>query len=166
MFTAAQEVEISGGTMISASNVTINHGPPPRHEQHSTSTWEGNIRNISVAAQQQTRSSEQVYYDNLIVKGRGIPLWYPDPPLNFPEDYRRQGISIGDVGIFSSSGNFTFFFNICHARNAEINSRGVPEQFEPIKPPISTSQISILKDEGNCVASQSVLMSTGWVHLL
>jgi hypothetical protein len=50
--------------------------------------------------------------------------------------YRRKGINIGDVGIITPTGGFSFLFNICLPHDHPINPRTLPEGFAPIYPPI------------------------------
>jgi hypothetical protein len=69
-------------------------------------------------------------------KGRGFPLWIPEPNRVLPIDYRRTGIRIGDVGIITHSGGFSFLFNICLPHDHPVNPRVLPEHFAPISPPI------------------------------
>lgn len=46
--------------------------------------------------------------------------------------YRRKGINIGDVGIITPSGGFSFLFNICLSHDNPINPETLPEGFAPI----------------------------------
>lgn len=55
--------------------------------------------------------------------------------------YRRKGISIGDVGIITPSGSFSFLFNICLPHDHPINPRILPEDFAPIHPPVESMDI-------------------------
>ncbi|KIJ19078.1 hypothetical protein PAXINDRAFT_44270, partial [Paxillus involutus ATCC 200175] len=58
---------------------------------------------------------------------RGYPLWYPEPDSNLPEDYRDEGLRIGDVGIVTEDGSFDVLFNICLPEEHELHQRhGVP----------------------------------------
>ena len=53
--------------------------------------------------------------------------------MRLPDSYRRIGISIGDVGIITSSGGFSALFNICQPHDHPINRGGVPDGFMPIE---------------------------------
>jgi hypothetical protein len=55
--------------------------------------------------------------------------------------YRRKGVYIGDVGIITPSGGFSFLFNICLPRGHPINPDDLPEEFSPIYPPIRQTDI-------------------------
>ena len=76
---------------------------PTRHDDH--------VSNMEVVIPV-PRADHEIYYHQLLIKKRGSPLWIPGPGMQLPIDYRRQGISIGDVGIVTHSGGFDFLFNI------------------------------------------------------
>ena len=78
------------------------------------------------------RADHEIYYHQLLTKRRGSPLWIPGPGRRLPIAYRRQGISIGDVGIITHFGRFDFLFNVFQPADHPINSRGVPESFSPL----------------------------------
>ena len=71
----------------------------------------------------------------LLPRRLGFPLWMPQPHRNLPSEYRRNGVSIGDVGIVTSGGIFDFLFNICLPSNHCINGGSVPDGFVPLEPP-------------------------------
>ena len=75
-----------------------------------------------------------MYYRHLAVKKRGSPLWIPEPNNSLSLQYRKKGVSIGDVGLLSESGNFNLFFNICLPHDHPVNDGGVPDGFEPVTP--------------------------------
>ncbi|KAF8181522.1 hypothetical protein BJ912DRAFT_1044618 [Pholiota molesta] len=77
-----------------------------------------------------------IYERHLKLKKRGFPLWIPGPNMSRPMPYRRQGVDIGDVGIITPSGAFSFLFNIRLSSNDPINPPELPEGFAPISPPI------------------------------
>lgn len=82
------------------------------------------------------QSSSQMYVRQLLCKQEGYPLYYPEPPQNLPLEYRKRGISIGDVGIIKPDGKFQFAFNIFIPwtnTDGEINLFGVPDNFEPLR---------------------------------
>ena len=74
-------------------------------------------------------------------QGRGSPVWLPSPSTTLSIEYRRRGVSIGDVGIFTASGGFDFMFNICLPPNHPINRDGLPDGFFPIYPELLESDI-------------------------
>ena len=97
-----------------------------------------------VSSHSQKISSQKpndIYERHLTLKERGFPLWIPDPDQNLHLDYRRTGVRIGDVGIITDSGAFSFLFNICLPHNHPVNPRMLPEHFAPISPPIEASDI-------------------------
>ena len=117
-----------------------------------------------VSSQSQEISSQKpndIYERHLTLKERGFPLWIPDPDQNLHLDYRRTGVRIGDVGIITDSGAFSFLFNICLPHNHPVNPRMLPEHFAPISPPIEASDIGkfgVFKN-GSHLASASVKIS-------
>jgi hypothetical protein len=100
----------------------------------------------------------KVYARLLIPKGRGFPLWLPQPPANLPSEYRKNGVSIGDVGIITSGGIFDFMFNICLPAGGPINGNHVPEIFYPLESPdpIDVHTIQHAWSAGSHIASRSI----------
>ncbi|KAJ6603033.1 hypothetical protein B0H10DRAFT_1957946 [Mycena sp. CBHHK59/15] len=74
--------------------------------------------------------ASKIYMAGLRPKGHGIPLFTPEPNENLPLEYRRKGVSIGDVGIWSDDGSFEVLFNACTPPDSSINANGVPQDFE------------------------------------
>jgi len=99
---------------------------------HSSSTQTGPL---------QLPSIPRTYSQHMADKGRGTPIWRPGPSNTLPEAYRRRGTAIGDVGIFTVSGGFDFFFNICLPASHPINRQGLPQGFSPLFPPLHSSDI-------------------------
>lgn len=98
----------------------------------------------------------QVYVLALLSQGRGYPLWKPksDSP-HLPEEYRRRGVHIGDVGYLNDFGGFEFVFNVCYPADHPINAGGVPPDFEVLE--IEPTRISESQHEykaGSIVASE------------
>ncbi|KIM37487.1 hypothetical protein M413DRAFT_54279, partial [Hebeloma cylindrosporum] len=53
------------------------------------------------------------YARSLFSAGHGYPMYDPSTVARVPEDYNSiRGISIGDVGVLSTEGEFIFGFNI------------------------------------------------------
>ncbi|KAJ7873812.1 hypothetical protein B0H14DRAFT_2502202, partial [Mycena olivaceomarginata] len=76
--------------------------------------------------------SESGIYSNLLLcRGRGFPLYRPEPRTRLPEEYRRTGVAIGDVGTVTVEGDFDFFFNIYLPANDPINI-DAPKDFVPL----------------------------------
>ena len=90
-----------------------------------------------------------IYERHLILKGRGFPLWIPAPNLRLHRNYRRTGVRIGDVGIITRHGAFSFLFNICLPHNDPVNPRLLPEHFARISPPIEATDIVKYKSFSN-----------------
>jgi hypothetical protein len=92
-------------------------------------------------------NAADIYRDCLIVANEGNPLYQPELDERLPvdsayEEYRSQGIGIGDVCIIGAGGNFDFLFNICKAAptsnpNATPNANNLVEEHRgtaPIEP--------------------------------
>ncbi|KAF8908543.1 hypothetical protein CPB84DRAFT_1744176 [Gymnopilus junonius] len=93
------------------------------------------------------QTSYDIYYRLLASKGRGSPLWIPQPNKSLPIDYQRTGMRIGDVGIITSRGSFMFLFNICYPADHPINRNKVPENFVPLTVD-SANDIQMLSEFG------------------
>jgi len=78
------------------------------------------------------RADHEIYSGQLLTKKRGYPLWVPGPGKRLPIAYRRSGVSIGDVGIITSTGEFDFLFNILQPADHSINRGIVPRGFSPL----------------------------------
>ena len=85
-------------------------------------------------------------------------MWIPDPNRVLHLNYRRTGVRIGDVGVITYSGAFSFLFNICLPHDDPVNPRMLPEHFAPISPPIEATDIEnfIMFKNGSHLASASV----------
>ena len=102
--------------------------------------------------------SNIIYQKYLELKGRGFPLWIPSPKRNLSIEYRRTGVRIGDVGIITSDGGFSFLFNICLPHDDPVNPTVLPEDFSPISPPIEAIDVDDFPvfGHGSHLASASV----------
>ncbi|KAF8901521.1 hypothetical protein CPB84DRAFT_961631 [Gymnopilus junonius] len=78
-------------------------------------------------------SSWEIYYRHIGAKGRGSPLWIPEPNKSLHIDYQRRGISIGDVGIITFDGGFDFLFNICLPKGHPVNPPNLPDIFTTVE---------------------------------
>ncbi|CAA7267261.1 unnamed protein product [Cyclocybe aegerita] len=112
--------------------------------------------------------SNVLYEQHLMRKGRGYPLWIPQPNLRLPIPYRAKGASIGDVGIITAYGAFDFLFNICLPADHPINPEELPEGFEPLRPTLNPTDIreSLEFTAGSYLASSSVSKAQSGVDSL
>ena len=116
---------------------------------------------LSQGSLQTLQRSNDIYERHLTLKGRGFPLWIPEPNRRLHIDYRKTGIRIGDVGIINPSGAFSFLFNICLPHNDPVNEQMSPEFFTPISPPIRPMDIEeylVFSDDSH-LASASITRS-------
>ncbi|ESK91075.1 hypothetical protein Moror_9596 [Moniliophthora roreri MCA 2997] len=78
-------------------------------------------------------SGSDMYMRMLLPKKKGYPLWNPGVSENLPDEYRKYGVSIGDVGTIDEEGGFEYFFNILRPANHPFNrAGGVPVGFTPL----------------------------------
>ncbi|KAJ7856444.1 hypothetical protein B0H14DRAFT_2352727, partial [Mycena olivaceomarginata] len=70
-----------------------------------------------------------IYY----VRGGGSRCNSPKPQRNLAPEYRRKGVSIGDVGTITPQGTFDYFFNIYLPADDPINAH-IPDNFVPLPP--------------------------------
>ncbi|KAF9543338.1 hypothetical protein CPC08DRAFT_716753 [Agrocybe pediades] len=119
-------------------------------------------RNMQAVMQLPVQRSNEIYERHLLLKGRGFPLWIPEPNKNLSMIYQRKGINIGDVGLVTYSGSFSFLFNICLPADDPINPRVMPEGFAPIDPPIDSGDVRRFTEfkSGSFLGSNSIVKSS------
>jgi len=95
--------------------------------------------------------------EHLSKKDRGHALWLPDPALDLPDEYREEGICIGDVGIMDPSGAFVFLFNINKPAEHPVNCDR-PSNFQPLEPLLQQRDIieTQISSDGSFLASPFV----------
>ncbi|KAF9540469.1 hypothetical protein CPC08DRAFT_717309 [Agrocybe pediades] len=156
LFDNAHNLDVTGGNFMAAGgSINIYHNAPP---PNSASPVDGSSP-VQLTTPSPSRSSV-IYHRSLITKGRGSPLWIPEPNNALHIAYQRKGVSFGDVGLLSPSGSFDFFFNICYPSDDPINSGGVPEDFKPFKPSpyVTFRRVQEFKT-ASYVASESIMIS-------
>jgi hypothetical protein len=84
----------------------------------------------------------EIYERLLRRKGRGFALYVPQPNRQLPVAYQRMGVRIGDVGVITRDGGFSFLFNICVPRDHPINPHILPEGFSPLQPTLTDLDIA------------------------
>ncbi|KAJ3987843.1 hypothetical protein F5890DRAFT_660182 [Lentinula detonsa] len=107
------------------SIILPNGSVPGPHTAPSPSSANRSTRN-------QFPNEGELYSRLLLLRRRGYPLWIPVPSQPIPEEFKKQGIRIGDVGILTTTGGFDYLFNTCLPHDDPANSAGLPEGFEPL----------------------------------
>ncbi|KAJ7083001.1 hypothetical protein C8R44DRAFT_904653 [Mycena epipterygia] len=104
-------------------------------------------------------SDRQPYTKLLASKGLGYPLWHPQPIDSLPNQYKKEGVSIGDVGYINDRGAFSFLFNICCAADDPINLHfGVPDGFQKLDlvPTRSVERLDVAFAPGSEILTETV----------
>ncbi|KAF8997780.1 hypothetical protein BDQ17DRAFT_1411343 [Cyathus striatus] len=83
----------------------------------------------------QAPASCDVYIEHMFPLKHGYPLWFPEPDSSRSVEYRRKGVSVGDVGVITSDGGFDFLFNIWLEAQDPINPDDLPEDFDSLPRP-------------------------------
>ena len=100
----------------------------------------------------------EIYERLLRRKGRGFALYIPQPNRRLPIAYQRTGVRIGDVGIITPYGGFSFLFNICVPSDHPINPPILPEYFSPLQPALA--ELDVVEfcqfNPGSYLASASI----------
>ena len=101
---------------------------------------------------------QDLYAQQLLLKGNGYPLWDPQPKRHFGDPSSPAGVAIGDVGIITTNGGFDFLFNVCVPPDHPINPRDLPNSFSPLSPQLSHTDICEFQEyaPGEYLASDSV----------
>ena len=113
---------------------------------------------VQTAANVDPPKDNEIYERLLRRKGRGFALYVPEPNMQLPIAYQKIGINIGDVGVITPDGGFSFLFNICAPRNDPINPSILPEDFSPLQPTLT--DVNVVKfprfKSGSYLASASI----------
>lgn len=72
----------------------------------------------------------ELYVRFMLSTKNGYPLWQPRPDDNLPEEYKREGVRVGDVLTLNGFGGFSFLFNVCLAPEHPVNAGRVPPDFK------------------------------------
>ncbi|KAJ7614098.1 hypothetical protein FB45DRAFT_261688 [Roridomyces roridus] len=105
---------------------------------------------------QELYSDAEAYCSQLLRRGRGFPLYVPEPQANLPEEYQRSGVAIGDVGRITPEGVFDFFFNIYLPADHPIHANYTPDNFVPLDPFDERNVTMLTYVAGDCVSTASV----------
>ncbi|TFK33850.1 hypothetical protein BDQ12DRAFT_565183, partial [Crucibulum laeve] len=100
-----------------------------------------------------------IYRRSLLSLRLGTPMWVPQPNGNLHENYRRRGVSIGDLGILTDDGEFDYMLNVLQPADDPIQPNELPAGFVPLHPPLGRNDISLvdpLFGNGDHLASHSI----------
>ncbi|KAI0729097.1 hypothetical protein BC629DRAFT_1302809 [Irpex lacteus] len=106
-------------------------------------------------------AAADIYADQLLLKGYGYPLWFPEP---YPTDVDGE-IFVGHVGHICR-GSFHTLFNVRWSSSHSANPMGLPQGFEPLEfpPRLLWNPSAPVMDDG-FICSESVKKSTGSAEL-
>ncbi|PPQ98748.1 hypothetical protein CVT24_003445 [Panaeolus cyanescens] len=109
------------------------------------------------AVELRIQRTNQIYERHMLSKGRGYPLWIPECSMGLSVGKRRLGISVGDVGLVTSAGGFSFLFNILLPVDHPFHPRRMPAGFTPMEM-VDPSDIMTVEDlsSNSCLTSMSV----------
>lgn len=119
-----------------------------------TNAYANLLQNFASSQLPEVQQSNVIYQRHLELKGHGFPLWIPPANQNLPIQYRRTGVRIGDVGIITPNGGFSFLFNICLPHDDPVNLR-LPEHFSPISEATDIDKFPVF-GHGSHLASTSI----------
>ncbi|EDR00406.1 uncharacterized protein LACBIDRAFT_295784 [Laccaria bicolor S238N-H82] len=95
----------------SSSDKNVPYSSTSSHQTKNRARWKSSSPPTGEGDPVEEESSNSIYERHMYLKQHGFPLWIPQPNTTLPRSYQRQGVSIGDVGIFTSDGGFDFLFN-------------------------------------------------------
>lgn len=106
---------------------------------------------------EQTENASDCYARILLTKRIGYPLWVPEPS-EYPQEYHREGVSVGDIGVITFDGRFDFIFNICLPSYHPVNCQA-PPALEPLGEFTRARDVTTIPNmhsPGCVIASQSI----------
>ncbi|KAJ7261927.1 hypothetical protein C8J57DRAFT_1335811 [Mycena rebaudengoi] len=155
LFEGATDFAVEGGQFVQGTLHNYFAAPPA-----ASTLQPAVVMNAAASVPFRTASvvstESEIYTSRLLRRGRGYPLYDPNPQDALPDVYRRRGVSIGDVGRVTPEGIFDFFFNIYLKADDPINANRVPEDFIPLAPYSPIDTVVQPFDPGNYVCSSCV----------
>jgi hypothetical protein len=114
-----------------------------------------NTSQVAIPRQSQPEGVSDTYARVLLVKKFGYPLWIPEPS-DHPPEYKREGTSIGDVGVITPDGQFKFLFNIFLPGTHPLN-HPPPPSFESLESyENAIVRMPLMFPPGRVIASESI----------
>ncbi|KAJ6561951.1 hypothetical protein B0H19DRAFT_902447, partial [Mycena capillaripes] len=92
--------------------------------------------------------------------GEGWALFHPTPSDDLPEEARKAGLQIGEVGVITDDGAFDPIFNIRLAADDPANRYGVPAGFEQVPSRPNDIRIRLLCHPPGAVLSSATVKKT------
>ncbi|KAJ7745732.1 hypothetical protein B0H16DRAFT_971951 [Mycena metata] len=158
LFQNAAGFSIVGGQFVSGD--VHNHPGEGKAHGHFPNPRNNSLPIPSFNILDDSFSESEIYCNQLMRRRRGFPLYVPGPPENLPEEYRRHGVAIGDVGSITPEGIFDFYFNVYLPADHPINDNDVPEDFCPLIPYTPKDLTYLSYDPGDSVSTSSVAKLT------
>ncbi|KAF8977176.1 hypothetical protein BDQ17DRAFT_154536 [Cyathus striatus] len=94
--------------------------------------------------------NSEIYIEKILPLKNGYPMCFPQPAQDLPIEYRRKGVSIGDVGVITRSGGFDFLFNVLLPAQHPINLPAcLPNEFDPVFLPMLRTTSHTSADPGD-----------------
>ncbi|KAJ7745745.1 hypothetical protein B0H16DRAFT_1726791 [Mycena metata] len=127
LFQNATGFNVIGGQFVSGDvhNHSVDPGPVKAQGNLQPSPGGTSLSIPSFNLLDDSFSESEIYCNQLMRRRRGFPLYVPGPPENLPEEYRRKGVAIGDVGSITPEGIFDFYFNIYLPADDPINDNDI-----------------------------------------
>ncbi|KAE9404218.1 hypothetical protein BT96DRAFT_916987 [Gymnopus androsaceus JB14] len=128
IFSGASHFDITNSVLIASST-------GPTLVSPIQSTPRATIAPLALETKEESSSlvESEIYARLLLPRKKGYPLWKPKADERLPEEYRRMGVRIGDIGILNDSGGFDYLFNACLPADHPLNAGRVPHDFVQLK---------------------------------
>lgn len=110
----------------------------------------------STELQRPANASCVIYNHFMFLEGNGQPLYIPQPSTSHGDSYEHQGVSIGDVGVVTSLGDFDRFFNISLPAGHAMNPDVLPDGFYHYNLKPADVQVKPIYSPNSYIANPSV----------
>ncbi|TFK25132.1 hypothetical protein FA15DRAFT_373316 [Coprinopsis marcescibilis] len=130
------------------SSISSSGGASEREGFSVISLHEDNADELVPPSLRRVQRAGPTVYARQMINELGFPLWMPKPS-SLPDNRVEQGITPGDVGVFTDDGGFCYLFNIWSDKDA-LRDIDVPGLREFVPPPERMVQVSndIIREMG------------------